>query len=396
MRNDLFYKLSGLVAGLWIGLANPAYAKDSELLAGGFEQTLGMHFSEILQAVQASGVYQRAMNPATRGLRPLNHQGQPGQEGLGFKILSHDEPEIRKCPAGAEPLSRQPDPDLFTYLGFRHVRSDGSTCAAQPSDKVFYQDPDSQELRFAGSEEPPARNEPILYNLSVPEYRIRRNFYFGTDLDGNKRFYSYDFKDKTGKQIPEAVQLLFANRVESPLLPWEPEETFSLEFGRISGASLTPLRTNYEYQIQVRAGKGPEGNLLTAIDATAVRKKTLTSPDPKAVSLALVRGGPGHLLIEVHDVWAKYYRAEKLGLKIRLWRNRFLIGDKVAYEMDIALDAQNRIVINPADPQWDAFKKEAIKKGGEYYADWSFRRADSRISTGEWIEKGRTNRAKLE
>lgn len=62
---------------------------------------------------------------------------------------------------------------------------------------------------------------------------------------------------------------------------------------------------------------------------------------------------------------------------------------------DLELDAAGESEIEPADPRWDSFRKEKIEPGREYYADWSFRRADSRISSGEWIEKGRSNRIKL-
>jgi hypothetical protein len=354
---------------------SPAYSVGLDLENATFDEILNTDFTELLESSDAPAMENLpvpAVAPTTRS--------------------SFDEPEIKQCPPSPVMLSYYPDGDLFTYIGFRYVRSDGSTCLPKPSDMIFYQKPETQNLVFKS--QPAGDPSSYTYNLQTREYTIRRNFYFRTQLDGTRRFYAYETSQYTGKQIPETVQLDFVNRADYPLLPWEPDETFRLEYGIASGAVLSPVSTNYEYQIKASASKTLEGNLLTKIEASVLRKKELTKPEPDAVSATLVRTGAG-LAIDLIDIRAKYYKLEKIGLKIRLWRNVFLLSDKIAYDIEVNLDAASQIVIDFSDPRWDSFKKENLIPGREYYAEWSFSRLNSSISSGEWIDKGKSNRIKL-
>ncbi len=281
-----------------------------------------------------------------------------------------------------------------TYVGFRNVRPDGSTCGARPSGGISYIEPAEKELVFNANPEGSEQSS-YRYDLKAREYIIRRNFFFRTQLDGARVFYSHDAIQYTGKMIPETVRLEFLNRADHPVLPWESSEKFRLRYGVVSGAGLTPDNyANYEYDLRQSAASTLEGEVWTHFDIKVIRKKKLTAPENGAVSLALVNGGKS-LLLDVRDSRAKYYKNEKLGLRVRLWRNTFLWPDGVAYEMDVDLNAASQLMIDLSDPKWDQFRKEAIESGREYYADWSFRRTDSGISTGEWIDKGRTNRVSV-
>lgn len=371
-----------VLAGLVAASPGKCEAVGLDIQKMSFDEMAGAHFPAFLEAARSPG--QNMIVPAAGIARP---------DGPAARLepVQQSEAEIKRCPPGAAALGSPPDPDIYTYVGFRNVRSDGSTCAAQPGGGIYYREPAEKDLVFHAGPEGDEQAS-YSYHLAAREYIIRRNFFFRTQLDGARLFYSYDTRQYTGKQVPETVELEFANRADYPLLPWEPAETFRLRYGLAAGADLAPGQyANYEYGLRSTAGLTSEGDLLTRFDIKVLRKKRLTPPESGAVTLALVNGG-NTLFLDVRDSRAKYYRNEKLGLRVSLWRNVFLWPDGVAYEMELDLPAASQILIDLSDPKWDKFKKEAIAAGREYYADWSFRRADSAISTGEWIDKGRTDR----
>lgn len=351
--------------------------------AASFEQVLGGHFADILRTIRSTPLGKTA--PASREQRT----GAPAIQG---GPILYEESEISRCPRSPQALRGRPDRDLYTYVGFRYVRSDGSTCSAQPSGNTGYREARQRTLTFEARQQGDPSSH--SYELATPEYRIRRNFYFRTLLDGTRRFYSHDVSRRTGRELPETVRLSFVNRSDYPLLPWEPAETFRLLYGRESGAELHPASTNYEYEVGSSVGETPDGNMLTEVRAKAVKKRQLTPPEPEGVTLTLTKDGSS-LVLDVRDAWARYYKGEKLGLKIKVWRAVPLWWDKVAYELDVSLEAAPQILMDLSDPRWDPFRREAIAPGREYYADWSFSRVDSRISTGDWVEKKRTDPLKL-
>lgn len=365
-----------LALPLFLIAARPGYPAGLDMENFSFEQLSGAGVTEIVESAVSSeeGVPVEAVSA--------------GEPEVRVEPVFHPEEEMRGCPANAEAVD-DIDGDLFTYIGFVHVRSDNSTCTARRSDRVHYQEEQEQQLVFKTDEDPSH-----TYNLETREYKLRRNFYFRTQLDGTRRFYSYETKEYTGRLIPETVRLEFVNRPDYPLMPGEPAETFRLRYGRPTGALVEAVSVNYEYRMRSQSGTTSEGGLLTSIDFTAVRKKQLNPPAADAVSVILAKRGSS-LILDLRDVHAKYYRNEKIGLKLKLWRNVMLWDDAVAYEIEAALDASWQIIIDFSDPRWASFKKEAISSGREYYLEWSFNRPDSRISSDGWINKGQSNRVKL-
>lgn len=346
--------------------------------------------AEVLAGARALG---------TRAGKPRPEAAVGETPALPVSTVGQEE-EVRRCPREAQPLVSAPDLDLFTYMGFRYVRSDATTCEAEPSGNIYFLEPQALDLALTGSA------TSYTYDLKAPEFVSRRNFYFRTALDGVRRFYFHDASRRTGREAPETVTLAFAGRDESPILPWEGPERFRLRYGLTAPAELTPVATAYEYAVTRETGSTAAGKPWSRFRMEAARKRARTPPDREAVTIELVKEGT-RLVLRVRDRWARYYRAEALGLKIKLWRNVWLLEDKAAYELDVEFkpaagdhDASmngdaGEFELEPADPRWDAFKRERIEPGREYYADWSFRRANSRFSTDDWVEKGRTNRLKL-
>lgn len=293
--------------------------------------------------------------------------------------------ELRRCPAQSSAIGGPPDPMLYTQMGFRYFRRDGTTCAAQPSGQYRYFDQASRGLSFAAGD--PAA---FSYELSVPEYMIVRHFYFGTDWDATRSFYHYDERRGTGRSIPELVTLDFPNRADYPIFPWEGAESFQLTYGRPEGAQLVSTGGHFEYAIRSQTGKDEGGRLITRFTVDIQKRSRLNTPESGAVGLKLEKRG-GRLFLNVSDTRAEYYAAEKLGLKIRVWRSQWLFGKTVVYDMDITLTPASQNLIDLSDSKWAPYRKDDLLSNRDYYVVWSFRRADSKISTGDWIDRGQTD-----
>ncbi len=371
-----------LIPALFLIMAVPVYSFALDVENISFDELMGTRFAEIIES---------AKTPAVENI-PFEIQN----ENEVFEIpavrmgkVSYEETEMSRCPRNSEKIASKPDTDLFTYVGFKYVRSDDSTCLARPSDRIYYQEAKKTNLSFRSNQ-----GTSFSYNYETLEYRIKRYFFFRTQLDGISRFYHYEKTEYTGKTFPEKVEIEFVNREDYPIIPWEGDETFRLYYGRGDKARLTSYATNYEYKIQ-SVGEIVDGNWFTGFNIEVVRKKKLTTPEKNAVSLTLNKEGKS-LVVNIRDIRARsYYKDDKIGLRIKLWRNVFLLEDKVAYDIDVDLDTASNIVIDFSDPKWDLFKNEGLKKWREYYVEWSFRRVGSNISSDEWIEKEESNRVRL-
>ena len=363
-------------------LASPATSgatgQDMEKLS--FDEIIGAHFSDVLDAARSpkSGT----AVPAAQMVKIAKLYAEPGN-------IARKEAEIKRCPPDAVKLNASPDPDLYTYVGFRYVRSDESTCSSEPSDKINYQQPAIEQLSFKAAQGKKEAPLEYTYNLKAREYNIKRDFFFIPKRDGTRLFYFIDSQQYTGNHVPESAKIRFLNRPDYPILPWETPELFALHYGNTAAAALKPKDTGYEYDIRPSAGSTADGNRLTVFDVTALRKLKLTPPEDDAVTLTLTDGGK-NLILDVRDSRTKYYIKEKLGLRVRVLKNIVLWPDKLVYEIDVNLGAAPQILLDLSDPKWDEFKKEATEAGHEYYVEWSFRRTDSKISTGEWIDKEKT------
>ena len=370
-----------IISTLFLIAAIPVYSFSLDVENMSFDELMGGNFTEIIESAKILAVEDvpfEIQNESEIFEIPAVRMGK----------ISYEESEISRCPRNSEKISSEPDTDLFTYVGFKYVRLDDSTCLAQPSDKIYYRDYESDKLYFRSNQ-----GNSFSYDYLTSEYRIKRYFFFRTHLDGTRQFYHYEKKDFFGRNIPEKVEIEFVNRVDYPILPWDKEEGFNLVYGRKDKALLSAYSANYEYKIQT-VGEIVDGILYTKFKVEAVKRIRLTEPEKDVVSLTLEKKGDS-LVANIRDIRAKYYKNEKIGLKIRLWRNVLLFDDKIAYDLDIYLDPASNIVIDFSDPKWDSFKNEGLKRWKEYYIEWSFRRFSSNISSGEWIEKEESNRVKL-
>lgn len=302
---------------------------------------------------------------------------------------SHNEVELPSCREASE-VSWDPDPAMSTFIGFRYVRTDGTTCAARPSDKIHFLRPRHKILSFKpGAEGETPRFE---YPLETDEYVIRRNFWMRDGFSGTRSFIYKDAGRDTGRKVPETVELEFLNRAEWPLLPWEPAETFDLDWGIAEGAKLVPESSSYEYDIRTYADRSG-GRLVTRFAARALRKKQLTAPDWKGVGVRLVSNQG--LWAVITDAYAKYYQGEKIVVSLQVFRYRAIIDDKLAIQVEMTLDPAAEHKLDPRDPRFHPSIYEPLEAGKEYYTVWKFKRADSRFSSGEWSPETKTEKIPL-
>ena len=371
-----------LILTLFLVAAVPVSSMAFDVENISFDELMGENFTEIIESAKSAEMEKVSFE--------IQNEGEAFEiPSVRMRKVSYEEAEMSRCPRNSEIITGEPDTDLFTYVGFKYIRSDDSTCLAQPSDKIYYQEAKNTNLSFWHNQ-----GSSFSYDYETLEYRMKRYFFFRTQLDGTRRFYHYEKTEYTGKTFPERVELEFVNRENYPIIPWEGDETFRLNYGLGDKAALVFFRTNYEYKIE-SVGEVVDGNWFTKFNIKVVKKKKLTPPEKDAVSLTLNKEGDG-LSVKIRDIRARsYYKDDKIGLKIKLWRNVLLFDDKVAYEIDINLDTASDIVIDFSDSKWDSFKKEGLKKWREYYVEWSFRRVNSNISSDEWIEKEESNRIRL-
>jgi hypothetical protein len=318
----------------------------------------------------------RAREPAVPAFRPVKTSLPPEQEL-----------ERSQCPQEYGALRSRPDPDLYSYLGYRWVRADESTCHRLPSETIHYLQPDRAFATFAVQDGVQPQSRTLEFEAA--EYKIRRNFYFRTGLDGRRHYFSYDFRVDTGRKIPETVILEFPNRSRFPLLPWEPAETFELRYGSGAGATGEPNDTGYEYRSSRSVERGTDGRVVSRLRFEPVRRKVLTPPDPEAVKLGMGELD-GLFAIVLEDRWGRYYAGERLGLKLVLKEDRRFLPDRVVYEFDVELGSSERIVLHPEQDRWNGSRIHPLKRGHRYFAEWSFRRAGSRFTRDSWVERGRT------
>ncbi|MCK5357092.1 MAG: hypothetical protein KAJ48_01755, partial [Elusimicrobiales bacterium] len=290
-----------LILTLFLIAAVPVYSAALDVENISFDELIGANFTEIIESAKSAEMEKVSFE--------IQNEGEAFEiPSVRMRKVSYEEAEISRCPRNSEIITSEPDTDLFTYVGFKYIRSDDSTCSAEPSDKIYYRDYESDKLYFRSNQ-----GNSFSYDYITSEYRIKRYYFFRTQLDGTRRFYHYEKKDFFGRNIPEKVEIEFVNREDYPILPWDKEEGFNLVYGRKDKALLSAYSTNYEYKIQTVIGT-VDGILCTKFKVEAVKRIQLTAPEEDVVSLTLNKEGDG-LTVNIRDIRARsYYKDDKIGL----------------------------------------------------------------------------------
>ncbi|MEE8425339.1 MAG: hypothetical protein V3S11_05900, partial [Elusimicrobiota bacterium] len=224
-------------------------------------------------------------------------------------------------------------------------------------------------------------NVSYILNLDSGKYQGYIKFY----ATGGKVYYT-----KTEKRIDSRsrrVVVSFPNRGQNPLMPWEKESfTFVLDGSQIS---LDSASGAYAYDVSYTFPSNQRGTVNVAMTAT---NKLLTAPDRNGVSAGL-RGGTGSLTLVITDKWAAEYAGERLDVAFVIrwddgsfWRRDPVVRSATQRSPE-KREVKDTIEINIP----------TTKGRGKYYLEsWSFRRAESMISSGRWVGKGKGNTVRVQ
>lgn len=301
---------------------------------------------------------------------------EPGAIETRVVGTGHTDWELYQCPPGAREMWGSPSGKR--YVGFRWVRSDGTTCDLVPSSKINFYETAARDVEVTGSNPPP---NPLDLEMASAQYRIRRNFYLETEEDSSGRtreyYYYQDHKEYTGKSEQISVRLQFEARDSNPLYPWEKEllrltfNGFEMKAQVVSGA--------YEYRLRTTTEES-EGKKSVFVQITPLRK-ILTPADPQGISgeLAATQDG-GSFQVVFKDRWASYYAGQEVEIVFEIKRARRYWTDPMIFQGTLRFRAQAERVVDlsawkPAEP---------LKKGEEYFLKFSFRRMGRSISTEDW------------
>ncbi len=220
-------------------------------------------------------------------------------------------------------------------------------------------------------------NVDYILSLNSPRYQYYVEFYH--DRKNDRIFYTRTKKHLGSKSRRLVVS--FANRAQKPLMPWEKESfTFALKNTQVSLESASGA---YDYDVSYNF----TANNPTRIDVTMMAgRKRLLAPDRNGIGAGLKVAGGGLKLV-VTDKWAQYYAGEK-------WEIAYVIrwDDGKWYRRDkIISEATSRSPLSRMTRRTIEIDIPTSKRGSYYLESWSFRRADSAISTGNWIGRGKGN-----
>jgi hypothetical protein len=215
------------------------------------------------------------------------------------------------------------------------------------------------------------------YVLTLDRYNGRWNADFDHYDAACYVYRQYGFVDQ------RTVNVQFQMRGQS-LLPWE-QETVEASY---DGLNVNVSVGNPAFQYVQAYNNG----FVSVFEAGA---KLLTSPDPNGVGVQLVQiGGRSDIALRVTDNRASYHAGEVLELTLSVWRKgaHFWNQDSKLYAANGQSPLRISIPVGADNVLLSDFPIPDSYASGRYYVyDWSFRRVNSRISSGNWLGKGSTD-----
>jgi hypothetical protein len=209
------------------------------------------------------------------------------------------------------------------------------------------------------------------------------------DLDQCERWdkdYRWYLEDVDySRSVPMRVTVEFDQ--DKALLPWE-EETLHVHFdGRRVWVTYPDAAFSYSESAPAFTGRDEATISLSPLG------RNLRPPEAGKVRAHLeLRSGQLKLVID--DERASFYAGETLEVRYSLWKSQHASW-KNWFGRDSKLlerDENNpeRLVVDAADPR--QVIDVSVPGRDELYVKWAFRRAASKVSSGEWMERDETNR----
>ncbi|OIO11206.1 MAG: hypothetical protein AUJ52_02350 [Elusimicrobia bacterium CG1_02_63_36] len=234
-----------------------------------------------------------------------------------------------------------------------------------------------------GTLERNGKNAGSRYSLSLASRQMRNRYLFYYD-PADRAYYYVPDEEPLGNRVGRDLTIQFLNASQSPLMPWE-SERFVFE---LTGSQLTLVSQNGAYRYTGTFSSFATDPSQVIVELTA-GQKLLTAPDAQAVTAGIQATATGLKLI-INDRWAAEYAGETLEISavVRWDDGSFWRRDPVVFQAT----GNAPLSFTAAKTLEHEF---AVSKTGKYYLEsWAFRRANSKISTSHWINRGQGNSVK--
>lgn len=294
------------------------------------------------------------------------------------------------------------DENGATVAGYWHVYRD-SFGFAQERYGSWQQEDVAANIRRGGSETGLGQGTRYTADLESREFRRRYILYWrwvGYDCDPNdsdrcarwEREWRWFYED-TKYSRPRRMQAVVEFDRDQPLLAWE-KETIRAHY---DGSRVWIEYSDPSFKYQERGPIIDQQNGTATISLTPT-SRILRSPEREKVTAYLIKEG-GRLKLVVEDARTREYAGESLEIEFQVyreekasWRNPFGRDTKVAERTS---NGPERITVNPASSK-HVIDLGITETGREFYVDgWGFRRANSKISAGNWVGRGKGNRVTM-
>ncbi|PCI40653.1 MAG: hypothetical protein COB53_00575 [Elusimicrobia bacterium] len=224
------------------------------------------------------------------------------------------------------------------------------------------------------------KNPGTRYTLTLTSRRVKKQYDFYYSAADKAYYWVPDETPVSGRRTRD-LSIVFSNTANKPLHPWESERfVFSLTGSQLS---LDSQKGAYRYTGTFTS----DANDATVVTAhLTAGAKVLTAADPKGVSLGIQSTG-SRLKFVVTDKWGDEYAGETIEIAAVVrwddgsrWRRDPII---------IKYTQRSPLQLTTAKSVESTFTTN--KRGKHYIESWSFRRANSQISSSRWINKGKGN-----
>lgn len=172
---------------------------------------------------------------------------------------------------------------------------------------------------------------------------------------------------------------------DKPMLPWQKERLVLSYDGNQIGLD----RSGAAFEYSVRGPLVDQQRGVATLELTA-GNPILRQPEADKVSLSLVNQN-GRLQLVLDDRRDSFYEGEPLEISVEVKKDSgsFWKGDKVVFQR--AKNGALQFVIKAGQHPQATLDVPNLGSGKYYIKSWSFRRAQSKISSGYWIDLGKGN-----
>lgn len=221
-----------------------------------------------------------------------------------------------------------------------------------------------------------------------PVYRVYWR-YVGTDCDPNDEDRCLDWRVQYARFVERfdrrsaamAVDVRFDDNGQT-LLPWEKENVYVSFDGYRVGVDASEGAFRYSVRGPLIDQQTGRASVMLAAGARVKRQ-----PEADKV-IARLENANGQLQVSILDRRAAFYEGEPLEVTFQVKKdcNGWFCSDKVVSERN----AQNpvRAMVQKTD-ELQAVIPVSSAGSGKYYIVWSFRRAQSKISSDGWVYQGK-------